>query len=67
MIKDVHAAFDSFPGAARPIAQAIEGMDQCIARRAIFVPELRAWLGGLKLPRAQPAPAPAPKAHPKRR
>jgi hypothetical protein len=43
--------FAGFPGGERVIRQAIEGMDQCIARRARLEPEVRAWLGGFRLPR----------------
>ena len=43
--------FAALPGGARIVKQAIEAMDQCIARRAALEPELRAWLGGLRLPR----------------
>ncbi len=34
----------SLPGGARTVAQAIERMDQCIARKAAVGPELDAWL-----------------------
>jgi len=37
-------AFSKLPGGPRVIKQAIEGMDQCIARRALLAPELRGWL-----------------------
>ena len=66
----VHATFDAFPGAARALAQEIEGMDQCIARRKLLEPQLRGWLGGVKIAKpaaAVAAPAPAathtPAAH----
>jgi len=38
--------FAGLPGGPRTVRQAIEGMDQCIARRALLVPELRRWLAG---------------------
>ena len=34
------------PASARPIAQAIEQMDICIARKKLLEPSLRAWLTG---------------------
>ena len=34
------------PASARPIAQAIEEMDLCIARKKLLEPSLRAWLTG---------------------
>jgi hypothetical protein len=36
------------PGGARTVQQAIEAMDQCIARRKLVEPEIRGWLGGGK-------------------
>jgi cytosol alanyl aminopeptidase len=36
--------FGKMTGAKMTISQALEGMDQCIARRAVFVPQLQAWL-----------------------
>jgi cytosol alanyl aminopeptidase len=45
----VKRTFASLPGAARVIRQNLEQMDQCIARRAVLEPEIRAWLGGAKL------------------
>jgi cytosol alanyl aminopeptidase len=48
--------FGKMPGGARISAQAIEDMDQCIARRKALDPEIRAWLGGVKTPApAKPA------------
>ncbi len=58
----VTSAFGSFPGAHRAIAQATEGMDQCIASRSIYEPAVRAWLGGSKLPKPKQESTPAPKA-----
>ncbi len=57
----VTSAFGSFPGAHRAIAQAIEGMDQCIASRATFEPALRAWLGGSRLPKPKQESTPGAK------
>ena len=56
------STFGSFPGAPRAIAQAVEGMDQCIASRSIYEPAVRAWLGGSKLPKPKSEAPPAPKA-----
>jgi alanyl aminopeptidase len=38
--------FAGLAGGERTVKQAIEGMDQCIARRAAIEPEIRSWLGG---------------------
>ena len=38
--------FGALPGGARTVRQAIEGMDECIARRTLIEPELRDWLDG---------------------
>jgi len=48
---EVTTRFASQPGGARVVAQAIEEMDQCIATRAALDPEIRGWLGGVKIPR----------------
>jgi len=50
----VTQTFAKLPGGARVVAQNIEGMDQCIARRKLLDPEIRAWLGGLKIPKPTP-------------
>jgi len=42
----VTATFAKLPGGQRPVEQAIEGMDQCIARRALIEPAIRRWLAG---------------------
>jgi hypothetical protein len=42
----VTRTFAGMPGGARTVRQAIEGMDQCIARRKLIEPEIRGWLGG---------------------
>lgn len=39
------------PGATRVIAQATEELDQCIATRAALEPEVRGFLGGVKIPK----------------
>ncbi len=40
----VTATFAKLPGGARTVEQAIEGMDQCIARRKLVEPGIRSWL-----------------------
>ena len=42
----VTATFSRLQGGARVVDQAIEAMDQCIARRALVEPAIRGWLGG---------------------
>jgi hypothetical protein len=42
----VTSHFASLPAAARPVKQAIEMMDHCIARKKLLEPALRAWLTG---------------------
>jgi alanyl aminopeptidase len=44
----VTRTFAGLPGGARTVKQAIEEMDQCIARRKLIEPEIRSWLGGGK-------------------
>jgi len=44
----VTRTFAALPGGARTVQQAIEGMDQCIARRQLIEPAIRSWLGGGK-------------------
>jgi len=45
----VKQTFAALPGGGRTVAQNLEQMDQCIARRALLEPEIRAWLTGVKL------------------
>ena len=40
----VNTSFAKLQAGARIVRQAIEGMDQCIARRKLVEPELRSWL-----------------------
>ncbi|MBA3391006.1 MAG: M1 family metallopeptidase [Deltaproteobacteria bacterium] len=47
-------AFGTVPGGARVVRQAIEGMDHCIAKRRLLEPEVRAWLGGVRIPKPKP-------------
>lgn len=42
-----------YAGAKRMVREYIEGMDQCIAKRNRLEPELRAWLGGIKIPKSK--------------
>lgn len=49
--KYVTDTFGPMPGGARLAVQSIEEMDQCIARRKLLEPELRAWLAGIRMPR----------------
>jgi len=53
----VKQTFSSLPGGTRIIAQNLEQMDQCIARRALLEPEIRAWLTGAKMPSPPKTPA----------
>jgi alanyl aminopeptidase len=46
----VKQTFSALPGGARVVAQNLEQMDQCIARRALLEPEIRGWLTGVKVP-----------------
>jgi aminopeptidase N len=50
----VGKTFAKMPGGARVVTQNIEEMDQCIARRKVLDPEIRAWLGGVKIPKPVP-------------
>jgi len=52
----VKKTFAVLPGGKRIIAQNLEQMDQCIARRELLEPEIRAWLTGVP---AKPAARPA--------
>ena len=51
IVEYVTKHFSSMAGGERVVKQAIESMDQCIARRKLLDPEIRAWLGGLRLPK----------------
>jgi hypothetical protein len=51
MVDYVTKHFLPLPGGPRVVKQKIEAMDQCIANRAKLEPELRAWLGGVRLPK----------------
>ena len=46
---EVTKRFGARPGGAHVVAEAIEQMDQCIATRAALEPEVRGWLGGVKI------------------
>jgi cytosol alanyl aminopeptidase len=45
------ANFAKLVGGERVINQSFEAMDQCIASRKLLEPELRAFLGGVKIPK----------------
>ena len=47
----VTKTFAKLAGGERIVKQQIEAMDQCIARRKVIEPELRAWLGGVRVPK----------------
>jgi len=47
----VTKTFAPMAGGARVVRQAIEGMEQCIAKRQILEPEIRAWLSGVRIPK----------------
>ena len=51
---EVTKRFGSRPGGAHVVAEAIEQMDQCIATRAALEPEVRGWLGGVKIQKPTP-------------
>ena len=60
----VRKEFLQFPGGKRVVDQAIEGMNQCIAKRSVLEPEIRGWLTGVKIPKAN-APKDKTDADPK--
>ena len=43
--------FASRPGGERALKQSTERLDQCLAMRKVLEPEVRGWLGGVKIPR----------------
>jgi len=61
IVKEITTRFGDRPGAPHVIAEATEELDQCIASRRVLEPELRGWLGGVKIPR----PPAETKAEPK--
>jgi alanyl aminopeptidase len=58
------ANFSKLVGGERVINQAFEAMDQCIASRKLLDPELRAFLSGVKIPKAAPVKPAAKPAKP---
>jgi alanyl aminopeptidase len=64
----VRKEFSTLPGGARVVAQALEGMNQCIAERAVLEPEIRGWLTGVKIPKPKKPDdkAPPPKTEKKK-
>ena len=56
--------FGALPGGDRVVKQELERMNQCIASRKVLEPQLRGWLGGIKIPKpatTKPATTAAPK------
>ncbi|HUS27006.1 MAG TPA: M1 family aminopeptidase [Kofleriaceae bacterium] len=49
--KFLRGTIGKLPGGKRSIDQGMEELDQCIAYRKVIVPELEAWLSGVKLPK----------------
>jgi alanyl aminopeptidase len=47
----VTKTFGKLAGGERVVTKNIEAMDQCIASRKVLEPEVRTWLGGLRLPK----------------
>ncbi len=47
----VRKEFSQLPGGVRVVDQAVESMNQCIAKRAVLEPEIRGWLTGVKIPK----------------
>ena len=69
IVAEIQKRFDGQPGAPRVIAQMTERLDQCIANKLALAPEVRGWLGGVKLPRpadkakpVEPKPATSPRS-----
>ena len=50
----VKQTFGALPGGGRIVAQNLEQMDQCIARKKLLEPEIRAWLTGTRTPAPRP-------------
>jgi len=47
--------YGKLAGGQQMIDQVFEEMDQCIANRELIAPQLRAWLGGIRLPKSAKA------------
>jgi hypothetical protein len=45
----VKKTFGGLPGGRRTVAQSLEQMDQCIERKRVLEPEIRAWLTAVKV------------------
>lgn len=54
IIAYVRKEFEPLGGGKRVVDQAIESMNQCIAKRAVIEPELRGWLTGVKIAKDKP-------------
>jgi hypothetical protein len=50
----VTKTFGHLEGGSRTVKQAIESMDQCIARRKILEPEVKGWLSGIRILKKKP-------------
>ena len=72
IVKEIETRFNGQPGAPRVIAQMTERLDQCITTKLALAPEVRGWLGGVKIPRPAEHVKPAekraskPKASPRK-
>jgi len=64
IVREITTRFGERAGAPQVIAEKTEALDHCIANRRALEPELRGWLGGVKIPRP---PADTPKAQPRKR
>ncbi|HEY6038880.1 MAG TPA: ERAP1-like C-terminal domain-containing protein, partial [Kofleriaceae bacterium] len=64
IVHEITTRFGDRPGAPHVLAEMTEALDHCIANRRALEPELRGWLGGLKIPRP---PADKPKAAPRKK
>lgn len=51
IVKEITTRFGERAGAPQVIAEKTEALDHCIANRRALEPELRGWLGGIKIPR----------------
>jgi hypothetical protein len=49
LVDYIKATFAQIPGAPRLITQLTEGLDRCIATHKLLDPEVRGWLGGVKI------------------
>ncbi len=54
IVARVTREFAPYPGGKHVVAESVEAMDQCIAQKKLLEPEIKAWLGGLRLPKSKP-------------